>query len=217
MSEMKQYRVELAACRYVRATIEVAAPNTADAEKVALERAIEADWKSTTGGVDDLVVDTVEEVEPPRLHVVEPPQEPPAEDPIATWRESLNGQATTTVERILPKPYRRRGRVVEPEPYGDYSAEIPRDRRSIRIYGFEVRFQRSPRWFDRVFRVGQEVTYDSYNLTYTGTLRSIGPKTVTVEDGSTRRRLELHEFIWRNWDLDLEKVKHDNYVTGLSI
>ena len=66
--------------------------------------------------------------------------------------------------------------------------------------------------YSRTFRVGETVEYDSYNLSYTGVITSIGKKTVTVDPGrgGGKRRLTLHTFNWRNWDFDAEETAVKN-------
>ena len=69
--------------------------------------------------------------------------------------------------------------------------------------------------FDLTFRVGDRAVYGSYNLTYTGKIVAIGPKTVTIDahgTGERQHRLSLYDFAWRNWDYNAEKIAHDNSV-----
>ena len=87
---------------------------------------------------------------------------------------------------------------------------------SIRIYGVYGNHVNGPKPFDRTFRLGDEVEYDSYNLSYIGKIVKIGPKTISVESpwDSTRSkivRMNLYGFCWRNWDLDLKKISKDNF------
>ena len=56
-------------------------------------------------------------------------------------------------------------------------------------------------------RVGDEAEYDSYNLSYTGTITKITEKCVTIVAYPGSRmarthRLDLNAFCWRNWDFD---------------
>lgn len=51
---------------------------------------------------------------------------------------------------------------------------------SIRIYGTYPNHVGGPKPFDKTFRLGDRCEYDSYNLKYTGSIVSIGPKTVVV-------------------------------------
>lgn len=67
--------------------------------------------------------------------------------------------------------------------------------------------------FDLTFKVGDLAEHDSYNLTYTGRIKSITAKTVSIVDDcidSRVRRLSLYQFAWRNWDFNAAKVAKDN-------
>lgn len=72
------------------------------------------------------------------------------------------------------------------------------------------------------FFIGDQAEYDSYNLKYTGIIRSITEKTVTIEayPGSSiarKYRLKLSEFAWRNWNFDFDRVQAENSETMLYI
>jgi uncharacterized protein (DUF1015 family) len=71
---------------------------------------------------------------------------------------------------------------------------------------------REPKQTIKTFSIGSKAEYDSYNLSYTGTITSITDKTITiVEDhGTTKHRLKLDQFCWRNWNFDLEKIRKEN-------
>ncbi len=66
--------------------------------------------------------------------------------------------------------------------------------------------------YETTFKIGDTAEYDSYNLSYTGTITAISEKTVTiVEDHGTRaHRLSIYEFDRRNYDFDLEKITNRN-------
>jgi hypothetical protein len=64
--------------------------------------------------------------------------------------------------------------------------------------------------FDRTFQRGDVAERDSYNLHYTGTIVSIGPKTVTIKGDDETSRLTFGEFISRNWNFDAEKIAAQN-------
>jgi hypothetical protein len=57
-------------------------------------------------------------------------------------------------------------------------------------------------------KVGDIAEYDSYNLSYTGTITKITEKCVTIvaypdhPRMSRAHRLDLNAFCWRNWDFD---------------
>lgn len=72
--------------------------------------------------------------------------------------------------------------------------------------------------YRRDFKIGDEAEYDSYNLSYTGTITNITAKTVTItEDFGLARarvhRLDLAEFSSRNWDFDAAKTAASNSDT----
>lgn len=70
----------------------------------------------------------------------------------------------------------------------------------------------NPRPTSRTFKIGDQAEYDSYNLSYTGTIIGISEKTVSIkpEHRETVKRLKLTDFCWRNWDFDEEKTAHRN-------
>ena len=119
---------------------------------------------------------------------------------------------------LAPKPRKHRGRVISHEPIGELHADVERNV-SIRLFGRVTSSQQrneAGEWspmtvaFDRTFKLGDEAEYDSFNLVYTGQIVAITDKIVTIQDGSERHRLDLYEFIRRNWDLDLEKIGKNN-------
>jgi len=67
----------------------------------------------------------------------------------------------------------------------------------------------------KVFRVGDEAEYDSYNLRYIAPIKSITAKNVIFDmsdkcqRGDTKR-LKMDQFAWRNHDFDLEAVRAQN-------
>jgi len=72
--------------------------------------------------------------------------------------------------------------------------------------------------YDLTFRVGDRAEYDSYNLSYTGIIVSIGAKTIGIQsDHGKVKRLRLHEFSWRNDDFDIEKIRARNADTMMHI
>lgn len=97
----------------------------------------------------------------------------------------------------------------------NYNAEIVPGQ-SIRIWGTYGNHIKGPQTFDRTSKIGDAAEYDSYNLKYIGNIVRIGPKTVKVkhyEHSATCTQLTLEQFIWRNWDLDLEKTARENAET----
>jgi hypothetical protein len=70
----------------------------------------------------------------------------------------------------------------------------------------------------RRFEVGDEVEYDSFNLSYTGPIVSIGKKTVTVESTFRgKKRLKAEEFGWRNWNFNAAETARRNAETSRAI
>ncbi len=91
----------------------------------------------------------------------------------------------------------------------DFHSEITKT--SIRIYGSYGRYS-EPAKFDRTFSLGDHAEYDSYNLVYTGPIRNIGPKTVSMENMYGKlTRLTHEQFIDRNWDYDAETIGKRNF------
>lgn len=112
---------------------------------------------------------------------------------------------------IQPKPRTNRGTIYAPKNTdGTYNAEITKT--SIRVSGVCTNHIRGPQHFDRVFKIGDEATYDSYNLVYTGPIVKIGPKSVTIYNNCNDKnmRLDLFDFIRRNWNFDLNKINKRN-------
>lgn len=143
--------------------------------------------------------------------------------PITTGA-GMKSENSITVLNIVRKPHRHLGRTITPTPETnrEYNAEIVKNQ-SIRLYGwtrgtkFGYDVDRSGRnpWtqpFDRLFRIGDIVEYDSFNLAYTGKIVAIGEKTVSVqpEHRSKVVRMSLHEFASRNYDLDLDALRKRN-------
>lgn len=64
-----------------------------------------------------------------------------------------------------------------------------------------------------IFKVGDVAEYDSWNMSYYGTITSIGPKSVTIVKDSGKRtaRLDLERFSFRNSRFDLEKAVERNH------
>ena len=68
----------------------------------------------------------------------------------------------------------------------------------------------------KMFRLGDEVEYDSFNLKYTGQITSITGKNVIIKPrfGSSTKRLDFRAFSWRNWDFDSVRVARENSETS---
>ncbi len=95
-------------------------------------------------------------------------------------------------------------------PYGSYHAEVVPGV-SIRIHGTDGHNAAHQFAFDRTFKVGDVVEYDSYNMSYTGPILAIGPSTVTVKTMHRKNaRMSLYDFCSRNCRLDLDKIAARN-------
>ena len=84
-------------------------------------------------------------------------------------------------------------------------------KKSIRLYGTYYNMQ-PPCAYDITFKIGDKAEWGSYNLTYTGTIVSIGEKTVTIQHKvfTERTRLDFAEFAWRNFNFNAEKISREN-------
>lgn len=82
-----------------------------------------------------------------------------------------------------------------------------------------IRICRRDRGTDVTFTVGDTAEYDSYNLSYLGTITQITEKTVTIKPkySERTRRLKIDEFCWRNYDFNLEEVIKRNNETSMYI
>lgn len=89
---------------------------------------------------------------------------------------------------------------------------------SITLIGTDKRF--SPGFnkavetpYKTTFEIGDMAEYDSYNLSYIGTIVSITEKGVTIRhrgEGSKTSRLKLAQFNWRNKHFDLDERRKRN-------
>jgi hypothetical protein len=100
----------------------------------------------------------------------------------------------------------------EPEATARYLVTGKGPAAKIRIAGF-----RNDKVYDRTFTIGETVAVGSYNLTYTGPIEAIGPKTVTVRAHGRLERQEIYEFTYRNYDLDLAQIARENHETSMCI
>tara|TARA_R110000824_G_scaffold95253_16_gene229163 strand:- start:67 stop:423 length:357 start_codon:yes stop_codon:yes gene_type:complete len=73
--------------------------------------------------------------------------------------------------------------------------------------------------YEKIFKIGDEAEYDSFNLKYTGKITSIGAKTVTIDPGhgDSKRRLRLPEFHRRNWKFDSDAIEARNAEIGMHL
>lgn len=89
-----------------------------------------------------------------------------------------------------------------------YNADISDDK--ISLFGVKSR-QSGIEIYRTIFRVGDKAEYDSYNLSYIGTITKITNKTVTIEAHGRTHRLNLYQFAWRNYDFDLaQRTEYNN-------
>lgn len=83
---------------------------------------------------------------------------------------------------------------------------------SITLYGMK---DNQP--YSKTFKIGDEAEYDSYNLSYIGTITSITEKRVVIRHGQEKHSLDLYTFNWRNRNFDLERARKENAETSLYI
>jgi hypothetical protein len=73
----------------------------------------------------------------------------------------------------------------------------------------------------KVFRVGDEVEYDSFNLRYTGPIVGITEKSVIVKKGRWSNaktcRMKLDSFASRNWNFNMDEVAQYNSIASMNI
>lgn len=87
---------------------------------------------------------------------------------------------------------------------------------SIRIFGC-TEYGES---YDKTFEIGDYAIYGSYNLTYTGPITAIGPKTVTIDasdTGERPKRIPLYTFSWRNKFYNAAKIAARNARVSMEI
>ena len=119
---------------------------------------------------------------------------------------------------IQPKPIKHRGVIHKGENYPNSIYNAITSKNQIRINGVEANHAKGPQKFDRTFKIGDTVQYDSYNFIYLGTIAGIGPSTVTVKtDLRGNVRMNLFDFIRKNRLLDLEKIEKENNETSMCI
>lgn len=93
--------------------------------------------------------------------------------------------------------------------------------KAIRIYGNEPGY-REPRPFDITFKIGDEAIRGSYNFIYTGAIKSITAKTVTIVEyegsySERRRRFKIDQFISLNYRFNAEYIAKHNLETSYCI
>ena len=105
-------------------------------------------------------------------------------------------------------PARKRQGVSYPATATDYSVDIVPGQ-SIRIYRKGV--------LAAGFQIGSEAEYDSFNLSYTGAIKAITDKAVTITKYGRNHRLNIYEFCWRNWDFNAAEIAARNAETSMYI
>ena len=122
-----------------------------------------------------------------------------------------------TLTNIQPKPFKRRGRLIQPtETNICFNAEVVLNK-TLRLTGWTERTRLGydcaqngipcRRQLDRTFSIGEPAEYDSYNFAYIGQIVAIGEKSVTIEEDGKRHRLDVYDFCRRNFDFDLEQAR----------
>lgn len=93
---------------------------------------------------------------------------------------------------------------------------------SIRLFGTDTSYNLHAKGmvekaYSRTFAIGDKAEYDSYNLSYIGTIVQITEKTVTIREHGCScdriHRLSMYDFEWRNWNFDLAKEEARNADT----
>lgn len=116
----------------------------------------------------------------------------------------MNG--VINVAPLVGKAFTRYGKTYEASVYPNEKADICKGE-WIRIYGIHEDGTKKTA-YDKTFKIGDMAEYHSYNFSYLGKIVAIGEKTVKIDDGYGSKKttqLSLHDFTYRNWDLDLAK------------
>jgi hypothetical protein len=104
--------------------------------------------------------------------------------------------------------------------FGHYSVEVVRN-----LY---IKIKCNKTGLENKFKLGDSAEYDSYNLSYYGTIMGITDKTVIIvcrhdmiahrrNEPVHRKRVKLENFCWRNIKFDLDEVQKRNTETSHSI
>jgi hypothetical protein len=125
-------------------------------------------------------------------------------------------EAIKNAQRVMTKAHKRFG-VEYPATPTEYLVVIEKNK-SIQIYreGKDGSIT-----VCRKFELGDIAEYDSYNLSYLGTIKSISDKSVTIVKtygkDVKQHRLGLYEFCFRNYRFDLEETRRQNAETSTYI
>ena len=110
------------------------------------------------------------------------------------------------IRNIQAKPCKRGGTVIPGRIEQGQHAVIETGSRIV-LWGVDRNCKSRFNPYRIEFKIGDSAVYDSYNLTYTGTIEAIGPKTVTIRNTFGKlTRLSIYEFNWRNKDFDAAKI-----------
>jgi hypothetical protein len=101
---------------------------------------------------------------------------------------------------------------------GPVRAAVVEVGKSVRIVSTEVTYGAGGEGAgcvqERIFRLGDQAEYDSFNLVYYAPVKSISAKTVVIDRkgdrGGSDARLTLAKFVEKNHDFDLAKAKKRN-------
>ncbi len=135
----------------------------------------------------------------------------------ATANDNVSA-ATVTVENgvtiyrnIKDRDHKRGGLVTEGRVCRGQHAAVEAGKQ-ITLWGVDRNNVAGFRPYRIEFKIGDSAEYDSYNLSYTGTIVAIGAKTVSIQQdrGGKITRLSIHEFNWRNNDFDAVKIAEKN-------
>lgn len=122
--------------------------------------------------------------------------------------EGVSGGKTKFV-KISDRGYKRGSYVSAPKVReGEFAAITPG--RQIVLFGVKDRWNEdgkggySKRGYVSRYRVGDTAEYNSYNLVYFGTIRSISDKRIVIAKtdmpGSSKASLSIEQFSHKNWD-----------------
>jgi hypothetical protein len=124
----------------------------------------------------------------------------------------------TVYRNIKDRDHKRGGKVTEGRVCRGQHAAVEAGKQ-ITLWGVDRNNVKGFRPYRIEFKIGDAAEYDSFNLSYTGTIVAIGAKTVSIqhERGGKITRLSIHEFSWRNNDFDAVKIAEQNSDMMMSL
>lgn len=130
-----------------------------------------------------------------------------------TTQHVLQTGKTTTYLNVQDKPRKQFGRVYVREARKGENVSVTPGK-SIRLFGTRQTVRGEVR-YDLTFKVGDVAVYGAFNLVYTGRIRSIGAKTVSIVDyegtcNEKVKQLSLARFSSWNDDFDLDAINKRN-------